>query len=265
MHATERESASPGQDARPGPTWSATRLASNPHEDSQKAERVRSMFTSIAHAYDLNNRLHSLWMDQSWRRRAVREVRLTAHDEVLDVACGTGDLTEAFARAGARRVVGSDYTPAMLELARAKLARRRGQLPITYQEADAQSLPFEDASFDVVSIAFGIRNVANTAKALREFRRVLRPGGRLAILEFGQPSQPVIRWANRLYTERVMPITASLIARDRSGAYAYLPRSVETYLAPAHLAAAVGHAGFMDVRQVPMTFGVCVLTLASAR
>ncbi len=264
MHTTAPESAPPDGSGPSGPSWSTARLASNPHEDAEKARRVQSMFTSIAHAYDLNNRLHSMWMDQAWRRRAVREVALAPQDEVLDVACGTGDLTEAFARGGARRVVGSDYTPAMLDLARAKLARRRTTWPISYVEADAQALPFADGSFDVVSIAFGIRNVTDTGKALSEFRRVLRPGGRLAILEFGQPAQPMLRWANRLYTERIMPVTASLIARDRSGAYAYLPRSVETYLAPAALAAAVGQAGFSSVRQVPMTFGVCVLTLARA-
>ncbi|MDA0802657.1 MAG: bifunctional demethylmenaquinone methyltransferase/2-methoxy-6-polyprenyl-1,4-benzoquinol methylase UbiE [Planctomycetota bacterium] len=247
-----------------GPAWSRDRLSRDPHADAEKAARVQAMFTSIAHAYDLNNRLHSFGMDQAWRRATVRAVEPKPTDRVLDVACGTGDLTEAFARRGVAHATGADYTPAMLALARAKLARRRPTLPIEYIEADAQALPFEDANFDIVSIAFGIRNVADTARALREFRRVLAPGGRLAILEFGQPRNALLRWANRAYTERIMPMTASIIARDRSGAYAYLPRSVETYLAPPALAAAVERAGFNRVRQVSMTFGVCVLTVAHA-
>ena len=127
------------------------------------------------------------------------------------------------------------------------------------------NLPFADGSFDVLSIAFGIRNVSDPARALREFRRVLAPGGRLVILEFGQPKQPVLRWLNSVYTHRVMPLTASIIARDRSGAYRYLPASVASFLEPAALATAVADAGFSDVRQHPLTFGVCVATTARAR
>jgi demethylmenaquinone methyltransferase/2-methoxy-6-polyprenyl-1,4-benzoquinol methylase len=163
-------------------------------------------------------------------------------------------------------VTGLDYTAAMLDLARAKATDgRRLAVQPTYVQGDAQSLPWPDASFDIVSIAFGIRNVDDTLKALREFHRVLAPGGRLVVLEFGEPGFAPLRWFNRLYTHHIMPLTASLIARDRSGAYRYLPRSVETYLSPERLRAQVEESGFVGIRQHHMTFGVCVGTLGIKR
>jgi demethylmenaquinone methyltransferase/2-methoxy-6-polyprenyl-1,4-benzoquinol methylase len=154
----------------------------------------------------------------------------------------------------------------MLDLARAKSEDgRRLAVQPTYVQGDAQALPIADASVDIVSIAFGIRNVDDTMKALREFHRVLAPGGRVAVLEFGEPGFAPLRWFNRLYTHHVMPLTASLIARDRSGAYRYLPRSVETYLSPERLRAQVADAGFADVQQHRMTFGVCVCTIGVKR
>ena len=248
------------------PAWTANDLERNPHAASDKALRVQRMFTSIAHAYDLNNRLHSFWRDQAWRRAAVHMAAPIQGARVLDCACGTGDLTEAFANAGAASVTGLDYTAAMLDLARAKATDgRRLAVQPTYVQGDAQSLPWPDASFDIVSIAFGIRNVDDTLKALREFHRVLAPGGRLVVLEFGEPGFAPLRWFNRLYTHHIMPLTASLIARDRSGAYRYLPRSVETYLSPERLRAQVEESGFVGIRQHHMTFGVCVGTLGTKR
>lgn len=219
------------------------------------------MFGSIAHRYDLNNRVHSFGQDQRWRRRAVRLVRLRRSEHVLDAACGTGDLAEAFAAAGAARVCGADFSEEMLAVARRKAERmRRGAATVApeYVRADVTALPFEDETFDVVSIAFGIRNVSDPPKALREFRRVLRAGGRLVILEFSHPSNPVLRVLNRIYCEHIMPVTATLLARDRSGAYRYLPRSVATFADRNELAEMMGEAGFESVTQQPMTFGVCV-------
>ena len=250
--------------------WTDQDLDADPHRFDDKADRVRSMFGAIAGRYDLNNRLHSFGQDQRWRRAAVRLAAVTSTDDILDVACGTGDLTEAFARALPRSVTGLDFTPEMLDVARVKHPRRErpaGEPTPVYLEGDATALPFDDASFDVLSIAFGIRNVGEPARALAEFRRVLRPGGRLVILEFAEPRNAVLRGLNRLYTHRIMPLTASLIARDRSGAYKYLPRSVETFLDPAHLRAAIETAGFSDPRERSLTFGVCrahVATVASS-
>jgi demethylmenaquinone methyltransferase/2-methoxy-6-polyprenyl-1,4-benzoquinol methylase len=247
--------------------WSNERLAANPHQDPEKARRVREMFSAIARSYDLNNRLHSFGLDQSWRRRTVREVmrRLGQSDlaqvRVLDVACGTGDLSEAFAAKGAA-VTGVDFTPAMLDIARMKASDRRLARVPNYLHGDATRLDQADASVDALSIAFGLRNVGDTSAAMREFHRVLRPNGVLAVLEFGLPSWGPARWAHRLYTERIMPLTATLIARDRSGAYRYLPRSVDTFLSPEGVAKAAAAAGFRDVQTTSLTLGTCAITTA---
>lgn len=244
--------------------WSATELAANPHLHAQKPDKVRAMFAAIARSYDLNNTLHSFGRDAAWRRTAVRMAGLRTNDVVLDVACGTGELTREFARATPRpaQVIGVDFTPEMLDLARVKapVASSCATSPprIEYEQGDAMALRFEDASFDVVSIAFGIRNVADPAQALAEFRRVLRPGGRLVVLEFATPKNPVIAAGNALYCGRIMPLTATLIARDRSGAYRYLPRSVGSFVSRERMRAMIAEAGFTSVTDTPLTFGVCV-------
>jgi len=241
------------------PVWTQEALQGNPHADAEKARKVQSMFAAIARSYDLNNRLHSFLQDQRWRRAAVRAAGVTGSTRVLDVACGTGDLAEAFADAGAREVVGVDFTPEMLDVARHKGAGRPESSRVTYRQGDAMRLDFADASFDVVSIAFGIRNVAVPERALGEFFRVLAPGGRLVVLEFADPANPLVRWGSNLYTKRIMPWTASLIARDGSGAYHYLPRSVSTFLQPADFARKLRAVGFDRCSATPLTLGICVL------
>jgi len=256
----------PDIDARPTDSgsiaWNEAELAENPHRSSEKAGKVRSMFASISGSYDLNNRLHSFGLDQRWRARTVALAGVRPGDAVLDVACGTGDLTEAFAGTDAGEVIGGDFTPEMLDQARVKADRLDPERRPRYVHADAMRLDYEDARFDVVTIAFGIRNVTDPEVAIGEFARVLRPGGRLVILEFAEPRNPFVRWGNRLYTNRIMPLTASLVARDGSGAYRYLPRSIETFHSPADLAGMMRSAGLEVVRQVPLTFGVCVASLA---
>ena len=245
---------------RPG--WSEPELRANPHEHEDKASKVRSMFAAIAGKYDLNNRLHSFGRDQAWRREAVRLAQVKPTDRVLDVACGTGDLTRAFADAGAAHVTGIDFTQEMLDIAKTKRLVKRG-MPrsgapvIDYVQGDAMRLPFGDEVFDIVSIAFGIRNVSEPMVALREFARVLKPGGRLVVLEFDQPRAGPVRWLNKLYTSKVMPMTASFISRDKSGAYKYLPRSIETFLTSEALAQAMIEAGFIEPTIKRMTLGVC--------
>jgi demethylmenaquinone methyltransferase / 2-methoxy-6-polyprenyl-1,4-benzoquinol methylase len=240
------------------PAWTASELA-DPHANAQKQEKVGRMFSAIAHRYDLNNRLHSMWRDQAWRRYAVRQAAVKSTDVVLDVACGTGDLTEAMAAAGAAKVTGLDYTPAMLDVARRRLQSKNGLLAsrINYMQGDAQALPFEDASVDVVSIAFGIRNVGDPKKAIREFRRILKPSGRLVILEFGAPTLAPVRWFNDLYCKRIMPVTATLISGDKSGAYKYLPKSVESFMTTGEMCASLEVAGFSAVEAKPLTLGIC--------
>jgi demethylmenaquinone methyltransferase/2-methoxy-6-polyprenyl-1,4-benzoquinol methylase len=257
------------------------KLLQNPHAVADKRSRVQKMFAAIAPSYDLNNRLHSLWMDQLWRRKAVKLAGLKASDHVVDVACGTGDLAIAFAHGLAWRgnpsdrigqVVGVDFTYEMLPLARDKwleggLFFDRVTDPhvdpnikrvLQLINGDAQSLPLPSESRDVVSIAFGIRNVADPAAAIREFFRVLRPGGRVIILEFSLPTNPVLRGLYNFYFRKVLPRTATLISGDKTGAYKYLPESVNTFIGREQMMDMMRAAGFEQVEKFAMTFGVCV-------
>ena len=245
------------------PAWSGEDLVENPHCVSDKARRVEEMFTVIARSYDFNNRIHSIWQDQVWRRRAVKMANVTPTDIVVDVACGTGDLAMAFYAAGVHSVTGFDFTQAMLDIAIAKAAK--SDLRITYELGDAMALRIPSDSTDIVSIAFGIRNVQYPEKALAEFYRILKNGGRVVILEFSNPSSAFIRKLNNVYTKHIMPLTASIIARDTSGAYKYLPKSVESFISPAQLAIDLKEVGFCDVMQAPQTFGVCTITTAYKR
>lgn len=248
------------------PAWTEP-LLENPHAVADKAARVKRMFSAIAPSYDLNNRLHSLGMDQHWRNVAVKMAGVQAGNQIVDVACGTGDLTLKFARAraqagghghGAGGVRGIDFTYEMLPLAREKSARRSFGAGVSFLQGDAMALPLADASVDVVSIAFGIRNVADWGAAIDEFARVLRPGGRLIILEFSLPGNVLLRGLYNFYFRRIMPVTATLISRDQTGAYKYLPESVNTFISRAAMQARMAQAGLRAIVARPLTFGICV-------
>lgn len=184
---------------------------------------VRQMFSSIATRYDVTNEVMSFGIHRLWRRTAVRLSGAKAGDAVLDCASGTGDLALAFKRkvGDTGRVVGTDFCKEMLDHAPAKAARQG--LQVEFQVADAMALPFEDNRFDVASIAFGIRNVDDPVQCLREMARVVRPGGRVVVLEFGQP-QGVFGALFRFYSKVVMPNVGGLLTGNRA-AYEYLPRT----------------------------------------
>lgn len=239
------------------PAWSQDNL-SNPHLVDDKAKRVEAMFNAIADSYDINNRVHSLWRDQSWRRAAVKLANVTADSDVLDVACGTGDLSMAFADAGVKSVTGVDFTYNMLAVANHKLAQCRGRKPVYYQ-GDAMNLPIADSSVDVVSIAFGIRNVAKPQVAMAEFYRVLKPGGRLIVLEFSLPRNKLLLAGYNFYFRHIMPRTATWIARDKSGAYKYLPQSVNTFIGREQMRDMFDTCGFTDFSQKVLTCGIALV------
>src|ERR1700686_1781495 len=215
---------------------------------------VRRMFASIAPRYDATNQLLSLGVHRLWRRAAVRLSEVRPGDRVLDCATGTGDLALAFQRAvgPAGLVVGTDFCGPMLAPAPAKAAA--AGLPVRFGQADALALPFRRASFDVCSIAFGIRNVDDPVACLREMARVVKPGGRVVVLEFGQPTGP-FGALFRLYSTAVMPLVGGLVTGNRHP-YRYLPRTAATFPAGERfLALARGSGAFVDVRATPLTFG----------
>jgi len=234
------------------PAWTGEALA-DPHRVADKARRVRQMFDAVAPTYRLVNTLASAGRDAGWRRAGVALAGVTENDDVLDVACGTGDFAEAFAAHAPRpqSITGADFAHNML-----RLASERIRLSIAWCRADAQRLPFDNETFSIVSCAFGIRNFQSLPVGLAEMRRVLRPGGRAVILEFSMPRAPVLRWLYALYMRRIMPLAATLVARDRTGAYRYLPQSVVSFAGRDGIVRAMQEAGFASVRTRPLTAGI---------
>ncbi|HKD07585.1 MAG TPA: bifunctional demethylmenaquinone methyltransferase/2-methoxy-6-polyprenyl-1,4-benzoquinol methylase UbiE [Bryobacteraceae bacterium] len=229
-------------------------------QSEQEASRwVRSMFGRVARRYDLANHLLSANIDKSWRARTVRAVRdvLTRPDSrVVDLACGTGDLLIALEREAGRGLIGSDFCRPMLTGANAKLQRSR--LASKLVEADALTLPFGDSSLDLITIAFGYRNLTNYRAGLIEMRRVLRPGGALAILEFTQPPNKAFAALYNWYSRKVLPIIGGVIS-GAPDAYRYLPESVRKFPDADELAAMMRSNGFARVDWEYLTFGIAAL------
>ncbi len=229
----------------------------------KSGDRVQGMFAEIAPRYDLVNRILSGGIDVWWRHVTLKRVPPPATGAVLDVCTGTGDLALTYARAAGPgvRTVGSDFCRPMLD--RGVEKSRRSGVPVEWVEADAMNLPFPAASFDVVTVAFGLRNIADTNRGLAEMARVCRPGGRLAILEFSLPRNAVIRGFYLWYFRNVLPWLGNAVARNSSDAYTYLNQSVEEFPSGEALATLVKRAGFATVEMRPLTFGIATLTIAT--
>jgi demethylmenaquinone methyltransferase/2-methoxy-6-polyprenyl-1,4-benzoquinol methylase len=223
---------------------------------------VRDMFTSIAPRYDLLNHVLSFNIDRMWWRRTagVFHHLLSQSDaRILDLCCGTGDMTFALRRAAGKcspQILGADFSHAMLQRATAKSASQNGSAP-AWIEADALNLPFPSAHFDLVTSAFGFRNLADYDAGLREIARLLRPGGECGILDFGEP-EGAMGALYRIYFKQVLPRVGTLISGVR-GPYAYLPASVERFPEPQEMLARMRKAGFAEVSWIPYTFGIAGL------
>ncbi len=221
------------------------------------------MFDAIAPRYDLLNRVLSAGIDRYWRSRAIRTLAGARGGRLLDVCCGTADVALQARAAGAvAQVVGVDFAGSMLAIGRTKVARAGEAARITLVRGDASRLPAADGSVDAVTVAFGIRNVQDPARACREMVRVLRPGGRLAILEFGEPRLPGLAALYRWYFRHVLPRIGRLVS-GHGVAYSYLPASVSGFPPPEVFCGVLREAGFSGVRAVPLTLGIVYLYTAT--
>ena len=233
----------------------------------EQARRVREMFATIAARYDLLNHLLSANIDKRWRRRVAKTLYATlppvslshkSEARILDVACGTGDLSLTLFESGDARVVGVDFCRPMLRIATSKASRRGFEIP--FIEGDALSLPFRDRSFEAATIAFGLRNLAGVQAGVKELFRVLKPGGRVIVLEFSKPTTPVLRSLFRIYFTKVLPLFGGLISGSMS-AYQYLPDSVSRFPDQKELASMMTQVGFAEVTFQNLSGGIAALHL----
>lgn len=229
----------------------------DPHRQPDKAARVQAMFDAVAPAYELVNTLGSFGRDAAWRRRAIAAAQIRPGDVVLDLCCGTGDMLRTAARAepGARLLIGVDFAARML--AHANVSGL--PVPVCLLRADALRLPLRDETVDVVTCAFGIRNLADIVRGLREIHRVAAPGARIVILEFALPQYLLWRWLYRLYVGHVLPLLATAVRRDRMRAYRYLAESIRTFEPAPVLARRLEDVGFREVAWWPMNLGGVIL------
>jgi len=227
----------------------------------KRETRIRRMFGHIAPNYDLLNHLLSLNIDKYWRWRTTRLAPPVGTAPILDLCTGTGDLALAYNRAsgGQAPIVGADFCHEMLLPAIKKTAKRNAAERIRFVEADAQRLPFPDNSFQVTTVAFGLRNVTDTDRGLAEMVRVTQPGGQVAILEFSRPRNWLFGRLYRFYFRRVLPMVGQLLSRSKDDAYHYLPASVMEFPDGEALAERLRDHGLSEVRWHPFTFGIATL------
>lgn len=223
-----------------------------------QTEKIRLLFDSIADDYDKLNHILSLGVDKTWRKRALKYIIDEGGQDILDIACGTGDFSIEMARHAApgSKVTGLDLSEGMLKVMAEKVAGEGLSGIISQEQGNAEKMRFEDNGFDRATIAFGIRNFENRETALKEILRVLKPGGRLVILELSLPSNPVIKWLYKLYFMKILPWVGGLVSGEKA-AYSYLPASVEKFPGKEEWMATMRGSGYRDVRHKSFTLGIC--------
>lgn len=233
----------------------------NTKQPNGKKELVRGMFNDIAPKYDLLNHLLSADIDKIWRKK-LRKLLLSDHPTViLDVASGTADLAIELAKLPVKKIIGIDIAADMLEIGRAKVKKKGLDKVIHLQVGDSEAIAFEDGFFDAVTVAFGVRNYEDLPKGLKEMQRVLKPGGKVAVLEFSKPSGFPMKGLYRFYFNYVLPVIGKLVSRH-SSAYTYLPKSVAAFPEGGEFMKELLCAGFKNPHQKRLTFGIATLYIA---
>jgi len=243
--------------------WDKSATMSNvkPYEpNSSKKEQVEQMFDNIAHSYDFLNHFFSLGIDIRWRKKAIKLLQPLAPKKLLDVATGTADfaLTIASSSLSVSQITGIDISNGMLEIGRKKVTEKKMDERISLLQADSENLPFEDNSFDAITVAFGVRNFENLNKGLAEMLRVLRPGGMAIILEFSKPSKFPMKQLFGLYFKGIMPTVGRLVSKDKR-AYAYLPESVNAFPEGRDFVDILTKVGYNNIQLRSLTGGVATL------
>ncbi|QEE49255.1 bifunctional demethylmenaquinone methyltransferase/2-methoxy-6-polyprenyl-1,4-benzoquinol methylase UbiE [Flavobacterium alkalisoli] len=235
-----------------------------PYKDSQlgKKEQVAQMFDTISGKYDGLNRVISFGIDVKWRKKVLKLVSDTNPETVLDIATGTGDLAILMTQTGAKKITGLDISAGMLEVGRKKIAERKLSNKIDMVLGDSENIPFEDNSFDAITVAFGVRNFETLEKGLAEILRVLKPGGIFVILETSVPTKTPYKQGYKFYTKHILPLIGKLFSKDKS-AYAYLSESASVFPHGEMLNNILRKIGFIEVKNRPQTFGVATIYSAS--
>jgi len=234
-----------------------------PYKDSSlsKKEQVAEMFDNIAGNYDFLNHFLSMGIDIYWRKRLVKRLKKQAPNHILDVATGTGDLAIAMLKSNPEKVIGIDISKGMLEVGRKKMKDKGLEDRISLKLADSENLPFEDNTFDAVTVSFGARNFENLEKGLSEMCRVMRPGGKLYILEFSQPTSFPFKQTYQFYFKYILPLVGKVVSKDNA-AYTYLPESVGAFPYGSKLNNIIEKCGYSNAQNHPLTMGIATIYIA---
>lgn len=234
-------------------------MSVTPYEnDKSKKEQVAEMFDNISHRYDLLNRLLSMGIDVQWRKKTVRRVKQHHPQIILDIATGTGDLAIALEKTGAKKIIGVDISEGMMAKGREKVEKKGLSDLITLQYGDSEHLPFPDETFDVVTVAFGVRNFEHPLKGLQDIRRVLKKDGYLYVLEFSKPEKFPVKQLYNFYFKNILPAWGRIISKDQA-AYTYLPNSVDAFPYGRKFLEMMENAGFSDTRLKALSFGISTI------
>lgn len=226
------------------------------NQSTGKKQQVEEMFDSISGRYDFLNRFLSVGIDIIWRKKAIKELEALQPRQILDVATGTADFALEAMSLKPEKITGIDLSEGMLSKGRIKIAARKLDQQIELIKGDSEQLPFEDHKFDAVTVAFGVRNFENLADGIQEIYRVIRPGGKLVVLEFSKPSKFPVKQLYTFYFKYILPVWGRLIAKHET-AYSYLPASVQAFPEGPGFLKYLSDAGFQQVKHLPLSFGIC--------